>query len=388
MKLRKISLVICAAAALMLAGCGGSESETQTEAASEGAETETIDPAYEELKAEIEAVVPQKPEDLGEVELGEYMGIAVNAEAPAEISADDALLFIEENVLPNYLEETDEPAQEGYTVNIDFEGKIDGVAFEGGTAQGQTFVLGMGGYIDGFEAGIVGMTAGETRDIDVTFPEEYTEELAGKDAVFTITMNSVQKERVLDDALAHELNEDCDTRDEYIEFARRELQAQEDLNAQFQLYDDAIQQVIAGCPVVEPSEEAIDWRVDEMIVSDNNMLSTAYGISLADYISIYGYTLDDYRDSIRETCTEQIRQYLVTEAICDAEGLDATEEALNEWAEVNGVDMETVNAAYDEDESNIRCRAWLAAKLVVDNADVTYMTAEELAELQSSEAEQ
>ena len=330
MKLRKISLVICAAAALMLAGCGGSESETQTEAASEGAETETIDPAYEELKAEIEAVVPQKPEDLGEVELGEYMGIAVNAEAPAEISADDALLFIEENVLPNYLEETDEPAQEGYTVNIDFEGKIDGVAFEGGTAQGQTFVLCMGGYIDGFEAGIVGMTAGETRDIDVTFPEEYTEELAGKDAVFTITMNSVQKERVLDDALAHELNEDCDTRDEYIEFARRELQAQEDLNAQFQLYDDAIQQVIAGCPVVEPSEEAIDWRVDEMIVSDNNMLSTAYGISLADYISIYGYTLDDYRDSIRETCTEQIRQYLVTEAICDAEGLDATEEALNE----------------------------------------------------------
>uniref|UniRef100_UPI00255C02C0 hypothetical protein n=1 Tax=Barnesiella viscericola TaxID=397865 RepID=UPI00255C02C0 len=124
MKLRKISLVICAAAALMLAGCGGSESETQTEAASEGAETETIDPAYEELKAEIEAVVPQKPEDLGEVELGEYMGIAVNAEAPAEISADDALLFIEENVLPNYLEETNEPAQEGYTVNIDFEGKI------------------------------------------------------------------------------------------------------------------------------------------------------------------------------------------------------------------------------------------------------------------------
>ena len=397
MKLKGKALLACTLAAMMLAACGGQQdteetaesvTEAQTETGDTGETGETVDPAYEELQEEIAAVSPERPDSLGEVELGEYMGITVDTEAPAQISSDDALLFIEENVLPNYLEETDEPAQEGFTVNIDFVGKMDGVAFDGGTAEDQTFVLGNGGYIEGFESGIVGMKAGETRDINVTFPEEYTEELAGKDAVFTITMNSVQKERALDDTLAHELNADCDTRDEYIEFVRGELQSQEDMNAEFGLYDAAVEQVIAGSPLVEPSEDAVNWRMDEMILADNNMLSSAYGISLADYISIYGSDLDDYRDSIRETCEDQARQYLVTEAICDAEGLEATDEALEEWASVNGVTMEDVNAAYDADEAAIRCRAWLAARLVAENAQVNYMTGEELSEQESAESAQ
>ena len=373
-------LMVIMAAAAMLAACGSSDEDASSEAET-GAQTETgaADAAYSELQAEIDAVDPKRPESLGEIELGEYKGIAVDTQAAAEITDDDALLFIEENVLPYYLEETDEPAAEGLTVNIDFVGKMDGEEFSGGSAEGQTFVLGMGGYIDGFEDGIIGMTAGETKDVEVTFPEDYTEELAGKDAVFTITLNSVQKERVLDDKLANELNNECSTRDEYIEFVRSELQAQEDLSAEFVLYDNAVNAVIDGCAVLEPSEEAVNWRMDEMIVSDDNMLRNTYGIGLADYISVYGFTLDDYKESIRETCESQVRQYLVTEAVCDAEGLDATEEELENWAEANNVDMATVNETYDEDEINIRCRAWLAAKLIAENADVSYLTGEELA---------
>ena len=116
MKLKGKALLACTLAAMMLAACGGQQdteetaesvTEAQTETGDTGETGETVDPAYEELQEEIAAVSPERPDSLGEVELGEYMGITVDTEAPAQISSDDALLFIEENVLPNYLEETD-----------------------------------------------------------------------------------------------------------------------------------------------------------------------------------------------------------------------------------------------------------------------------------------
>ncbi len=369
---------------LSISACGKSGSEAAGETDAETTEAaaqsdgENADDAYEELKAEIEAVSPAKPEELGTIELGEYKGISFTAQAPVAVTEDDALLFIEQNVLPNYLEDTEEPAENGMTVNIDFVGTVDGVEFEGGSAENQTVILGSGRYIDGFEEGIVGMKAGESKDINVTFPEDYgNEELNGQPAVFTIKLNSVQKQRELDDQLASELNPDCSTRDEYIAFVVDELQKQEELNSELMLYDSAVQAVIDGSASVEPSEEAIQWRMDETIVSDDLMMQSSYGIGLADYLSIYGVTLDDYRDSISAMCEEQVRQYLVTEAICEAEGLEATDQELENWADANGVTVDMVNAAYDAEESAIRCRAWLAAKLIADNAAVDYVSAEE-----------
>ncbi len=379
--MKKEMILLLAAAALMLSACGGSsegDTEETTAASAQQAAAGSMDPAYAAMAGEIAAVDPKRPDSLGEISLGEYKGIDIEAEEAAQVTNDEAIAFIETNILPYYLEETGEPAAEGDTVTIDFAGTMDGVAFDGGTAEGQTFVLGMGGYIDGFEDGIVGMKAGETKDVDVTFPEDYgNAELAGKPATFAITVSSVQNQRELDDELAQELNSECSTKEEYISFVRDVLQEEADNNAEYALYDNAVQAVIAGCSDLSPSEEAIDWRMDETIKSDDLMLQSTYGIGLADYLSMYGVTLDDYRDSIRENCTEQVRQYLVTEAICDAEGFEAGEAELEEWAAQNGVDMETVNATYDEEEAAIRCRAYLAAKFIADNGNVTYVSAEE-----------
>ena len=369
----------------MLSACGKSAEDGQTGTAEESSEEadasqtaeDSAEAAYEALKAEIEGITPQKPEMLGTIELGEYKGINVTAQAADEITDADALLYIEQNILPMYLEDTDEPAAEGMTVNIDYVGTVDGEEFEGGSADGQVFVLGAGGYIDGFEDGIVGMKAGETKDINVTFPEGYgTEDISGKPAVFTIKMNSVQKQREFNDELAGELDPDCSTKDEYIASIRSFLQEQEDINAALMLYDSAVKAVMEGCATVEPSEEAIEWRMQETIISDDQMMSSSYGLGLADYLSIYGITLDEYKDSVRAMCEEQAKQYLVTEAICEAEGLEATEQELENWAQANGVDMEMVNAVYDAEESAIRCRAWLAAELIADNAVVEYVSAE------------
>ena len=387
---RRMLALLIAAVALALSACGGSDDAKAGSTVGSSAAAGTIDPAYATLSGEIASIEPKRPSSLGEVELGEYKGIAIEAEEPLTISIEDARSYIETSILPYYLEETDEPAAEGMTVDIDFVGTMDGVEFEGGSAEAQSFVLGSGGYIDGFEDGIVGMTAGETKDVDVTFPEEYgNTDLAGKPATFRITLNSVHKQRELDDELASELNTDCSTVDEYLTFVQGVLQDQEDNNAEYELYDRAVEAVIAGSSVVEPSEDAIQWRMDETIVSDDSMLQSTYGMSLADYIYMYGMDLDDYREAIRENCENQVRQYLVTEAICDAEGFEADEANLEAWAAVNGVDMETVNATYDEDEAAIRCRAWLAAKYVAENGDVTYVStdAAEIAETSEAEAE-
>ena len=190
-------------------------------------------------------------------------------------------------------------------------------------------------------------------------------------------MNSVQRQRELDDELASELNASCATREEYIAFVKDELQKQADSNAEFTLYDNAVRAAMDNCRVLEPSEEAVDWRVEERLIYHDDMLRSAYGLGLADYLSMSGVNLDDYRESIRESCADEARQYLLTETICEAEGLEATEENLAEWAEMNGVDMETVNETYDEDEAAVRCRAWLAARLIAEDATVSYVEADE-----------
>ena len=376
----KVMLAILSAAAVLgLSACGGKDAEgqqTETEA-SQAAGGTTVDPAYAAMAGEIAALDPEMPDSLGTAEIGEYRGLSVETTAADEVTEDDALSFIEVNVLPYYLGETDEPADYGDTVNIDYSGSVDGEKFEGGTAEAQTLVLGNGGYIDGFEDGMIGMKAGETKDINVTFPEDYNEELAGKDAVFTITMNSVQRQRELDDELASELNASCATREEYIAFVKDELQKQADSDAEFTLYDNAVRAAMDNCRVLEPSEEAVDWRIEERLIYHDDMLRSAYGLGLADYLSMSGVNLDDYRESIRESCADEARQYLLTETICEAEGLEATEENLAEWAEMNGVDMETVNETYDEDEAAVRCRAWLAARLIAEDATVSYVEADE-----------
>ena len=136
--MKKEMILLLAAAALMLSACGGSsegDTEETTAASAQQAAAGSMDPAYAAMAGEIAAVDPKRPDSLGEISLGEYKGIDIEAEEAAQVTNDEAIAFIETNILPYYLEETGEPAAEGDTVTIDFAGTMDGVAFDGGTVE-------------------------------------------------------------------------------------------------------------------------------------------------------------------------------------------------------------------------------------------------------------
>ena len=170
------------------------ETEAVTEASTEAA-TEADTEALTEASTEEALELAERPDykALDYVELGEYKGLTVEVE-PTAVSDDEVLKQIRANAGSDILEEvTEGTVEEGDTANIDYEGKLDGEAFEGGTAKDTDLEIGSGTFIPGFEDGLVGVKIGDTVDLPLTFPENYTEELAGKDVVFTVTVNSVKR---------------------------------------------------------------------------------------------------------------------------------------------------------------------------------------------------
>ena len=216
-------------------------------------------------------------------------------------------------------------AKNGDTVLIDFAGSIDGVKFEGGSAEDQTLVLGEGRFIPGFEEQIIGMKAGDEKDINVKFPEDYTPEFAGKDAVFAIKLKTVKEKELpeLDDDFAQDVSE-FDTLADYKKDVKKKLQERADMRAKAEMENQLLEAVAKGIEVEIPDvmiDDQIDYQIQQM-----SYQLMYQGMKLDDYLKYIGKTLQDLRNDYRESAQEQVRMRLAVEALLKKLEIDPTDE--------------------------------------------------------------
>ena len=217
-------------------------------------------------------------------------------------------------------------AEKGDTAKFDFEGFVDGVAFEGGKAENYTLELGSGQFIPGFEDQMIGHEAGEEFDVNVTFPEEYhAKELAGKEAVFKIKLHEVETKELpeLDDEFAKDVSE-YDTLDELKASIRKGMEEQADREAELNVENALVDQVIESMEGEIP-QAMYDNRMDEM-VNEYRYRLQQQGLQLEMYLQYLNQTMAQFRDSFKEQAEKQVKIRLALEAVAAAEGIVASDE--------------------------------------------------------------
>jgi len=381
-------LMILAVMALTLAACSKQEetAAAETEAATGAAETAADQAESEttgttdidtinEMIAALEAV---EPDSLGTIEkLGEYKGIALTATEHVTKTDEDVMDYLETTILPNFTEDVTDAIKEGDTANIDYEGKKDGVAFDGGTAEGYDLKIGSGSFIDGFESGLIGHKAGETVDLNLTFPENYTaEELAGQDVIFTVKINSVKRQQALSDEIAQQVSEECKTVDELKAYVKEYLQAEQDLNERQNLYYDAVTAVLENSEAT-PTDDAITYTVNSYIKNYAESVQNSYGIDIGTMLSYYGASLEDFMESYQEYAVDSVKQRIVLREIAKNENLKVTDADIEAFADAYGYSVENLKSTVGEDLVNELVLEDLANKFIVENAQITYTAAEE-----------
>jgi len=268
------------------------------------------------------------------ITLGEYKGLKVTLQDTTV--SDDDVKAAENSALS--LKKTQEPvtdraAEEGDTVNIDFEGKKDGVPFSGGTAKGRDLELGSHSFIDGFEDGLVGAKIGETRDLNLTFPEEYHDEaLAGQDVVFTVTVNSISANIIpeLTDALAEELDPDVSSAKEYRDKLRGSLQESKNEAAKAQAFGELLTAVQDKSDIAS-GDRLPSWLLDDIKADQKENFEASlemYGIDLDTYLKQQGMTEEDFDETLDAYARSIAAQQLVVQALANAENIKVTEEDL------------------------------------------------------------
>lgn len=286
---------------------------------------------------EISAEVVTKPE----VKLGEYKDLAVEVDASKEVTDEevDAKIERERQNLAELVVKED-AAVEGDTVVIDFVGSVDGVEFDGGKGENFSLELGSGQFIPGFEDQLVGTKAGETKNVEVTFPEDYqAEDLAGKAATFVTTVHEVKSKEVpaLDDELAKDIDEEVETLDELKAKYRKELEAAKEIAFDDAVEGAAIELAVANAEIVELPEEMVH---DEVHRAMNEFMGNMQrqGISPEMYFQLTGTTQEDLHKQYESEADKRVKTNLVIEAIAKAEGFEATDEEIEK--EINDLATE------------------------------------------------
>ena len=265
-----------------------------------------------------------------EVELGEYAGLTVTKEAKNVNEADVDAEVKRMQDRNGRLLTREGAAENGDTVDIDFEGFVDGKAFEGGKAEYYSLVLGSGSFIPGFEDQVVGHSAGEEFDVNVKFPEEYgAAELAGKDATFKIKLHEVKYKELpaLDDDFAKDVSE-YDTLDELKDSIRNNIKTNLDKQAEQKVENDLMDQVISNMKADIP-DAMVDSRIDEL-VQDFEYRISQQGLKLADYLKYMGINIEQFRAQFKEQADKQVKMRLAMEASVAKEGISASDEEFEE----------------------------------------------------------
>lgn len=269
------------------------------------------------------AEVAKRPE----VTLGKYNGVTVTKIDTSVTDEEvDTEIETERNANARTVTITDRPVQEGDTAVIDFEGFVDGVAFEGGKGENHPLEIGSHSFIDTFEDQLVGKNTGDEVDVNVTFPEQYqAAELAGKPATFKVKINEIRAKELpeLNDEFVQDVSE-FDTMAEYREDVKKKLQERKENAAKGTKEDEAIQKIIDKSKMDIP-EAMIDMQAEEM-VNEFAQRIAAQGMSFDQYMQFSGMTVEKMKEQVRPEALQRIQSSLVLEAIAKEENLVGTDE--------------------------------------------------------------
>lgn len=311
------------------------------------------------------AEVAKRPE----VTLGKYNGVTVTKiDTSVKDEEIDAEIEQQRNINARTLTVTDRPVQEGDTAVIDYEGFVDGVAFEGGKGENHSLEIGSHSFIDTFEEQLVGKNAGDEVEVHVTFPEQYhAPELAGKPATFQVKIHEIRAKELpeLNDEFAQDVSE-FDTLAEYREDTKKKLQERKENAAKGTKEDEAIQKIIDKSKMEIP-EAMIDMQAENMIDEFAQRIAMQ-GMSFEQYMQFSGMTIDKLKEQVRPEALQRIQSSLVLEQIAKEENIVASDEELDaeieKMASMYGMETEKLKANMGDSDKDTLMRDIAVKKAV------------------------
>lgn len=309
-----------------------------------------------------------------EVELGKYKGLKATRPS-CKVAADEVKAELAKMQEQNsrMVSVDDRAVKKNDTAVIDFEGFVDGVAFDGGKAEMYELVIGSGSFIPGFEDQIIGHKIGEEFDVNVTFPAEYQENLASKDAVFKIKLHEIKVKELpaLDDDFAMDLG--SDNLDALKKTVKKQLEDAKKADADSKIANDLLEEVVKGMKVDVPAA-MVEAEIDNIVDNFSYRLQSQ-GLDLNTYLSYTGMEMAAFRDGYKENAEAQVKLSLAIEAIAKAEGIEATEDEINaeyeNLAKMYAMDVDAVKKAVPVDSLASDIKSKKAIDFVKDNAVIT-----------------
>lgn len=376
MKKKTAVLILCALMAAGLAACGGSSGENSSSVSGESTGTSTVSSSSQEdaiMSIPLEEGDDWKLEDC--IVLGDYKGLRLT-KTVGQVTEEEVDSYIQSQATAEEVTDENAAVQDGDTVNIDYVGKIDGREFDGGSAQGSVLVIGSDTFIDGFEDGLIGMKKGETKDLNLTFPDDYgNTDVAGKAVVFTVTLNSISRAPEQDDAWVSSYTDGKYTSmNDYRAYMKESLQEGNDEAADQQLNSDAWEQIEKTCTFLKLPKSYVEEGSEEF---EKNVTSQAeqYNATLDDFITQNGLTAEEYKTRKEQYGRYTAESRLLLEALMQAEQLtdDSQEykDALAETEKAWGMTEDALKEQYGEDTLKQYVETQMVLDKVIGYAEVT-----------------
>lgn len=379
MKKKIVAATLCVCMGLSMFGCGKKSSEEETTTAT----TQTVytqDDLVDDTQGELNV--------LDYVELAEYKGIEAT-KTITNVSDEDVTTQMNTQAIELTAEGV--VIADGDTAVIDFVGKKDGVAFEGGTGSDYPLVIGSGSFIDGFEDGLIGVANGATVDLNLTFPENYqATDLAGKDVVFTVTVKSVKRKpaELTDDWFAG--NTAYTSVAQYQEEVRSQLETAAEEEAQATLENTVLDQVVNGSKVKKYFKSYVE-EGETQYENYVKQYASLYSMTLSEFIEKQNMTEADYNTQKANQGINYAKAAMIVEAIAGDAGLSKEDEGykavLEELAKTYNMDGETLLSTYGEDLVGISVLTEYVMGYVADNATVTVKNVDEVSETTTAATE-
>lgn len=376
MRKRFLAAVMCVCLGMTMFACGASKDDNTKE--TESGTSEATEPAYTE-----EDLVDDSNGDLNildYVDLGDYKGIELT-KSITKVTDDEVTNEMGSKAVE--LTGSDVTVEDGDTAIIDFVGKLNGVAFDGGTASNYELEIGSGSFIDGFEDGLIGVKKGDTVDLNLTFPESYqSTQLAGKDVVFTVTVNGVKRKPQLNDEWLA-ANTNYATLAEFAAETKQKLEDAAETTASNTLESSGLDQVISNSTVKKYYKSLIE-QGESQYEKRLNAYASAYGKSLSELLAAQGMTESQYQNQKQKQAVSYAQVAMVVYAIAQDAGLSEADAEyqtiLNDLANNYNMDAATFSSTYGESLVKSSVMSQYAMNYIVSNANVTTQEVEETEE--------
>ena len=380
MKKKTVAAILVMCMVLSASACGKEAAkDTKNEKTTETTDKKSEEKAEKDDKSNKEASLKLVTvDDISDyVTIGEYKGLTLNR-ISQEVTDDDVQAEIDYDLVDKGEEIKDGTVESCDTVTINFTGTIDGKEFDGGSAEDYQLTVGEGSMIDGFEDGIIGMKDGETKELDLTFPEDYYDDsVAGKAVVFKVTLQKFTRKAELTDEWVA-ANTDYKTVDEYKNSVREQLEKDADTSADIDLYDSAWTEVLSASEIKKYPEADVNTAIEEYKAQTEQYVQEA-GIEMSDFLEAQGISEDEYDDECKTYAESKVEQNLIVQGIMTEEGLTIEDSELDELKnllcqEYGAASIDELVEYYGQQDVDESLALLRVQKFIVDQATVEEKT--------------